>query len=102
LLYSELAQDLLPGKPLRLQFLVVTKAKSPVVEAHTVMVDPTRIERTKRVVEQTWKAMQAGYIYPSPSAMNCGGCLHRAPCRAWREYPVCSSLKMRPHGILVL
>ena len=60
LLYSELAKDLLPGKPLRLQFQIVTAAKSPAVESHSVTVDPTRIERTKHVVERTWKAIQAG------------------------------------------
>ena len=83
LLYSELAKDLLPGKRLRLQFLVVTKATSPVVESHSVVVDPARIERTKRVVEQTWKAIQAGHIFPAPSPMNCGGCPFREPCRSW-------------------
>lgn len=84
LLYSELAKELVPGKPLRLQFLVITKAKSPVVEMHSVIVDSRRIERTKRVVERTWKAMLAGYVYPAPSPMNCGGCPFRTPCAAWR------------------
>jgi CRISPR/Cas system-associated exonuclease Cas4 (RecB family) len=83
LLYSQLASDLLPGKRLRLQFLVVTKTKSPLVEAHTVPVDAARLERTRRVVQQTWRAMQAGHVFPAPSPLNCGSCPYRDPCRRW-------------------
>jgi putative RecB family exonuclease len=83
LLYSELAKHLSPGKPVRLRFLVVTKAKSPVVESFTVEVDPARIERTKRVVQSTWKAIQSGRIYPAPSPMSCAGCAFREPCSQW-------------------
>ena len=32
LLYSELVRELVPGKPLKLQFVVVTKGKQPVVD----------------------------------------------------------------------
>jgi CRISPR/Cas system-associated exonuclease Cas4 (RecB family) len=83
LLYSQLARDLLPGKPLRLQFLVITKAKSPLVESHAVPVDAARLERTRRVIQRTWKAMQAGHVYPGPSPLNCGGCPYRGPCQRW-------------------
>ena len=33
--------------------------------------DPQQIDRTKRIVETVWKAIEAGIFYPSPSAMNC-------------------------------
>jgi CRISPR/Cas system-associated exonuclease Cas4 (RecB family) len=83
LLYSELVNELFPGKPLRLQFAVVTKTKNPVLETYSIAVDSDRVRRTKRVVERTWKAIQAGHIYPAPSPMNCGGCPYREPCRLW-------------------
>lgn len=83
LLYSGLAQELMPTKSLRLEFLVVTKAKTPVVETHRVRFDFTTIERTKRMVAQIWAAMQTGYIYPSPSPMNCSTCAFREPCQQW-------------------
>jgi hypothetical protein len=50
-LYSELAKDLLLGTPLRLEFLVVTKAKMPAVKQYSAAVDPARIQRTKRVMQ---------------------------------------------------
>jgi putative RecB family exonuclease len=84
LLYSELAKELLPGKSIRLQFLVITKAKSPVVEAHTVSIDPARIKRTRSVVRQVWQAMRRGVVYPNPSPMNCPSCPFQEPCRRWQ------------------
>jgi putative RecB family exonuclease len=83
LLYSELVKEILPGKPLRLEFAVITKAKSPSIETHSVTYDAAGIARTKRVIERTWRAMSAGHVYPSPSPMNCGGCPYRGPCREW-------------------
>lgn len=84
LLYSELAKELLPGKSTRLQFLVITKAKAPVVEAHTVSIDPARIKRTRSVVRQVWQAMRRGVVYPNPSPMNCPNCPFTEPCRRWQ------------------
>jgi putative RecB family exonuclease len=83
LLYSELVKEILPGKPLRLEFAVITKAKSPVIETHSVTYDAARIARTRRVIARTWQAMAAGHFYPAPSPMNCGGCPYRGPCREW-------------------
>ena len=85
LLYSELAKELLPGKPLRLQFAVITKAKSPSVEMHTLQFDSARIERTRLIVERVWRAMRSGIVYPTPSPLNCSTCPFQAPCRGWRR-----------------
>jgi putative RecB family exonuclease len=82
-LYHELARPLADGRPVRLEFAVLTKTKSPEVFRHEVTVAPQQIGRTKRIVERVWRAIEAGNFYPAPSAMNCPGCPYRAQCRAW-------------------
>ena len=84
LLYSELARELAPGKELRLEFLVIAKTKNVAIDRHEVEYDPQRVERTKRVVERVWRAIEAGHFYPAPSLLNCSGCPYREPCRTWR------------------
>ena len=83
ILYSELAKDFAPGKPVKLEFVILTKAKEPVVDRHLMPVDPAQVARTKRVVENVWRAIEAGYFYPAPSAMSCPSCPYREQCRAW-------------------
>ncbi|REK28168.1 MAG: PD-(D/E)XK nuclease family protein, partial [Planctomycetota bacterium] len=60
LLYSELLREIAPGKPLRLQFVVVTKTKQPAVEAIDVPYDPQQVERTRRIAEEVWQSIEAG------------------------------------------
>jgi len=83
LLYHELVRDFAPRKKLRLQFAVITKTKEPTIELHEVPIDRKRIDRTKRIMERVWKAIEAKNFYPAPSPMNCGGCPFREPCRRW-------------------
>jgi putative RecB family exonuclease len=83
LLYSELAGDFAPGKPVRLQFAVLTKTVA--IDRHTRAVDQQRLERIKLVVERVWRAIEAKHFYPAPSPMNCTGCPFREPCHAWRD-----------------
>ncbi|OAI40704.1 hypothetical protein AYO40_04420 [Planctomycetaceae bacterium SCGC AG-212-D15] len=83
LLYHELAKSLSGGKALRLEFAVLTKTRFPKVAILPVMGDPMRIERTKKIVERVWKAIEGAHFYPSPSAMNCPTCPYRKECRAW-------------------
>jgi len=84
LLYSELARELAPDRPVRVEFAVVTKTKVPVVTVHPVSVDSQRVERTKEVVRRVWRAIEAGSFYPAPSPMNCTSCPYRPACRDWR------------------
>jgi putative RecB family exonuclease len=83
LLYAELAKHLTGGKPLRLSFAVLTKTKVPDVLIHPVTHDPQQVERTKRVVEKVWRAIEGGHFYPAPSAMICATCPYKKPCQRW-------------------
>jgi CRISPR/Cas system-associated exonuclease Cas4 (RecB family) len=83
LLYGDLARVLAPGKQLRLQFGVLTKTKEVSIDAHSVPFDPLQLDRTKRIIERVWNAIQSEHFYPAPSQMNCPGCPYRDPCRKW-------------------
>jgi CRISPR/Cas system-associated exonuclease Cas4 (RecB family) len=84
LLYSELVKALVPGKRMRLQFIVLTKAKEPIVDVHELPVVPKRVDRTKRIVERVWHSIEAGAFYPAPSPMQCPSCPYRTQCRSWQ------------------
>ena len=83
LLYGELAKDFAPGKQIRLQFGVLTKTKDVCVDFHSFPFEQSTLDRTKRVVERVWQAIQAEHFFPAPSPMNCSGCPYRDPCRKW-------------------
>ena len=83
LLYSELVGRLMPGKPLRLEFVIITKAKEPVIDRLPVALDPKRAARMSSIAQRVWRAIEGQHFYPSPSPMNCPTCPFRAPCRAW-------------------
>ncbi len=83
LLYGELVRTLVPGKEVRLQFAVLTKAKAPALDVITVLADQQQIERTQRLAQRLWAAMQAGHVYPSRSPLNCPTCPFQRQCRAW-------------------
>ena len=84
LLYADLVRKLIPGKQLRLQFAVITKAKSPKVQLLEANFDESKLNRTKRVFESVWSAISAGHFYPAPNPMQCSGCGYRSQCDAWR------------------
>jgi putative RecB family exonuclease len=83
LLYHELARNLADGRPVRLAFAVLTKTKFPDCVRYPVAVSPQRLERTKRVVERIWRAIEAENFFPRPSPLHCPTCPFRAPCGAW-------------------
>jgi putative RecB family exonuclease len=83
LLYGELAKDFAPGKKLRLQFGVLTKTKEVSVDTHSFDFNQAHVDRTKRIIERVWTAIQAGTFYPAPSPLNCPSCPYRDPCRNW-------------------
>ena len=83
LLYAELARDFAPRKQVRVEFVVLTKTKEPVVDRHQRNVVPGQVDRAKRIAERVYRAIEAEHFFPSPSPMNCGGCPFREPCRLW-------------------
>ena len=83
LLYADLAGRVLDGKQIKLQFAVVTKAKTPVIEVHEVEFDSARLDRTKAVFSRVWDAIKSGNIYPAPTPMNCFSCGYKTACQAW-------------------
>jgi putative RecB family exonuclease len=84
LLYNELAQPLADGRPLRLQFAVMTKTKTPDFTLHAVENDPVQVSRTKRIIQRVWHAIQAQHFYLNPSPINCPSCPYRTACNAWQ------------------
>ena len=84
LLYGELARRLIPGKDLRLRFVVLTKTQYPQVQLLETPFGEVRLERTRQVVRHVWSAIQSGHFYPAPSPLQCPGCGYRSQCTAWR------------------
>jgi hypothetical protein len=86
-LYAEavkpIAEDL--RLPIKLRFVILTKAKTPKVEAVEIRADPDRVRRSRVIIRRVFKAMQSGVVYPSPSAMNCSGCAFRNRCDRWHQ-----------------
>ena len=80
LLYADLAGRVLDGKRIKLQFAVVTKTKTPVLEVHEVCYDAARLKRSKAIFGKVWEAIKSGVYYPAPSQMNCYGCGYRKAC----------------------
>ena len=68
--------------PLALRYLVVTKTKNPEVISVPVESTPRDWNRLREKIRQTWRGMQAGVIFPSPS-WRCSGCGHAQLCAQW-------------------
>jgi CRISPR/Cas system-associated exonuclease Cas4 (RecB family) len=83
ILYTELAQDISPGKPFQVEFVVITKTTKPAIQRERLPVTPPQVARVRHVVQRVWTAITAEHFYPAPSAMACGGCPYRTQCRAW-------------------
>jgi len=87
-LYSQgcepIAQEL--KATIRVRFVILTKAqKAPKIEAREVTIHPDRIDRSKAIIRQVFKAMQSGITYPVPSPMNCSGCPFTGRCERWHR-----------------
>lgn len=84
LLYADLVRRLIPGKQLKLEFAIITKARQPQLQRLEAKFEESKLDRTKHVFERVWAAIQSGHFYPSPSPLHCPGCGYRRQCRAWR------------------
>ncbi len=86
LLYSELVRPLAQefgDLPVSIEWIILTKTKSPSVTLHSLSPDPVAIHRVKRSVRSVWSAISAGHTYPVPSSMNCASCPFQNACRQW-------------------
>lgn len=76
-----IARDL--GAKIRLSFVLLTKHKTPRVEAIEVSADPDKVRRSTVILRQVFNAICTGNIYPSPSQMNCYSCPYQQRCKTW-------------------
>ena len=84
IVYKELAGQIAGNKLVRVEFVVLTKTKTPSVSIEPVAVTEPAIRRGKAMMSATWKAIQCGNFYPSPSISACPGCPFRKQCDAWQ------------------
>jgi RecB family exonuclease len=70
---------------IHLQFVVITKAKAPKIEALGVKPTYDKMQRSRTIMRQVFHAMQTGVVYPAPSVLNCGSCPFQTQCRTWHR-----------------
>lgn len=87
LLYAESARQLMPDKQVRLQFVVLTKTKTPTIEVHKVALSRPKTNRNLRVLERIWHSIEQQNFYPAPSPMQCPTCPYRRQCGSWAGDP---------------
>jgi putative RecB family exonuclease len=87
LLSADLAGRVLDGKRINLQFAVITKTKTPVLEVHVICYDAGRVKRFQGYFGKVWEAIKSGVYYPAPSQMNCCGCGYKSACNTWTGHP---------------
>ncbi|MFN3166138.1 MAG: RecB family exonuclease [Phycisphaeraceae bacterium] len=78
---EQMARDL--GAGLALRFIVITKTKSPKIEAIDINATHGPIDREIDVLKRVFAAMQSGVVYPAPSPLNCSGCPFAKRCEEW-------------------
>ncbi len=82
LLYGAMVQRVMPEKNVRLQFVVITKGRSPSIESHEVPASPRRIEQSKDHARRTWESINAECFPAAPAPSKCASCPFLRPCRA--------------------
>jgi hypothetical protein len=84
MLYCDLVRRLVPGKSLRLKYVIFTKTKDPAVQLIDLPFQEAQLDRTKAAIKTIWAAIESGNFYPVPSVMNCPSCPYRTQCAGWR------------------
>ena len=69
--------------PTRLQFIMLTKHRAPVVEVFDVAGDAGRLNQIKETFSSVWAGIAAGNFYPNPSPQNCSTCPFKSRCPAF-------------------
>jgi putative RecB family exonuclease len=83
LLYGRAAEAIAHeiGANVQLQFVVLTKAKTPKIESFPIEYTALRTERSVQIIRQVFLAMKAGNVYPAPSPTQCPSCPYQHECR---------------------
>ncbi len=82
LLYSQLVRPIADAfrVPVQVEWVVITKGKSPKVECHKLTPNLAQIHRTNEMVRGVWRAICGEFFFVNPSTMNCSTCPHRTAC----------------------
>lgn len=83
LIYSKLTEDMSDGRPLKLNFAVLTKRKKPILTLHPIIDDAERMAQTIQDIKDAWYAIQEGDFFPNPSPAHCPRCPFQETCRTW-------------------
>ena len=85
LLYRQMARSMAAdlGLPMQLHFIVLTKAKTPVVEMLDLPECDHQLDQIKTTFKQVFSAITAGNFYPTPSPQNCNTCPYKSRCPAF-------------------
>lgn len=81
--YAQLAEPLAGGKPVCVEFIVITKTKTPSVGIETIETNPQSMHRGNAMFSAVWAAIECCNFYPAPSIMSCPSCPFRSQCTAW-------------------
>ncbi|REJ91797.1 MAG: PD-(D/E)XK nuclease family protein [Planctomycetota bacterium] len=71
--------------PVKLQYTVLVKTKTPQVQTLTDDCPEFESGRLGDTIEAVDRAIQAGAFYPVESPLNCSTCPYHAPCRDWQR-----------------
>jgi hypothetical protein len=82
LLYNEVARPLADGRPLRLQFAVISKTQTPGFTLPPVVNHAEQVNRIWRIVQRVWIALQAKHFDLTPASFNCPTCPCGVACKA--------------------
>ena len=66
--------------PVQLEFGVITKAKTPVIQMLSVPTEPAKILSMKQTSLQVWEAIKSGIFYPNPTPQQCTTCPFKSKC----------------------
>lgn len=83
--YSELARPVAGDKPIRVEFLVLTKTKVPAIETVTFEPTPERTRRGLAMMSASWNAIESGQFFPTPSITACPSCAFKQQCSSWPD-----------------
>lgn len=71
------------GEPATVRFTVFVKTKQPRIQQLDTVRDTNNSARLGDIVQNIERAIRVDAFYPVESALNCGSCPYRQPCKEW-------------------